>query len=86
MLQKYTVFTPQMQTQLRRFAAQGGNILVSGSYIGTDLSDSIFPVQKDSVFAANSARFAADVLGYKHQAGHASRTGQVVAARNQMTG
>ena len=85
MMQKYTVFTPQLQSQLRKFAAQGGNILVSGSYIGTDLSSSIFPVQKDSAFAANSVKFAADVLGYKHQAGQASKTGQVVAARNQMT-
>ncbi len=83
MMQKYTVFTPQMQNQLKRFAEQGGNILVSGSYIGTDLSDSIFPVQKDSTLAAGSRKFAADVLGYRHQAGQASKTGQVKAVRNQ---
>jgi hypothetical protein len=83
MLQKYTVFPLQMQKQLRRFAQQGGNILVSGAYIGTDLSESIFPVQKDSTFAAGSRKFAAEVLGYKHQAGQASRTGYVRAVRNQ---
>lgn len=83
MIQNYTVFTPAMQSQLRKFTAQGGNILVSGSYIGTDLSESIFPVQKDSIVAADAVKFAADVLGYKHQAGQASRTGQAKAARNQ---
>ena len=82
MLQKYTVFTPELQKALRRFADCGGNMLVSGSYIGTDLSEKIFPVQKDSIFMENSIKFAADVLGYKWAAGQACRSGQVKAARN----
>ena len=84
MLQKYTVFTPEMQRALRRVADQGGNILVSGSYIGTDLAESIFPVKKDSVFVDNSIKFAAEVLGYKWSASQASRTGSVNGVRNTM--
>ena len=84
MVQKYTVFTPEMQSALKGFSEQGGNILVSGSYIGTDLADGIFPVQKDSTFTVVSNKFAADILGYKWQAGQASITGQVKATRNQL--
>ena len=82
--QKYTVFTHEMQNALEDFADEGGNILVSGAYIGTDIADCIFPVQKDSAFTANSIRFAADVLGYSWAADQASKTGIVKAVRNQM--
>lgn len=84
MKQEYTVFTDQMQKTLERYANCGGNILVSGSYIGTDLAEGIFPVQKDSTISAVSEKFAAEVLGYRYQAGQASRTGFVQGARNQM--
>ena len=85
MRQKFTVFTSEMQEALRRFAEDGGNILVSGSYIGTDLSGGVFHVTKDSLFIDRSVEFAADVLGYRWKASQASRTAMVTAARNTMT-
>ena len=36
----YKTFTPAMQTQLRQYAAQHGNLLVSGAYVGTDMASS----------------------------------------------
>ena len=84
MRQEFSVFTPMLQTALKQFAENGGNILVSGSYIGTDLSGNIFPIQKDSIFMENSIKFAADVLGYRWRTGQASRTGQVKAVRNEL--
>lgn len=84
MIQAYTVFTSEMQKALSRFAETGGNILVSGSYIGTDISSSIYPVTKDSLFTEQSVRFASEVLGYRWRASQASRAGYVKAARNQM--
>ena len=72
--ERYRVFTPEMQSAIREFTAGGGNILVSGSHIGTDIWDSIFPVSTDSAFRVSSIRFAADVLGYKWVTGHASET------------
>ena len=82
--QKYTVFPIEMQKALKAYSEQGGNILVSGAYIGTDISDCIFPVKKDSVFTVNSVRFAKEVLGYKWMSGQASRKAVVKAARNQL--
>lgn len=44
-LVKYKTFTPQMKQQIKRYCKDGGSLLVSGSYIGSDMqapSDSIF--------------------------------------------
>lgn len=85
MTQKFTVFTPDMQDALSRFTGCGGNLLVSGSYIGSDISSMIYPVVKDSLFTDSSEKFAAQVLGYKWRASQASRTAMVQAVRNPMT-
>ena len=85
MKQDFTIFTDEMQQELEKFANSGGNILVSGSYIGTDLTDNIFPVEINSRKIENSIKFASDVLGYRRAAGQASRTGQVRAVRNAVS-
>ena len=84
MMQKYTVFTSEMQNALRAFASKGGNIIASGAYIGTDIEDMVFPVQKDSLFMESSVKFAKEVLGYRWRTDQASRTGQVRSARNPL--
>ena len=84
MQNKYTIYTPLMQDALRRFTSRGGNILVSGAYIGTDIESMVFPVKKDSVFTANSIKFAGEVLGYKWRTDQASRTGMVKGTRNNI--
>ena len=75
MQQKYTVFDRSMQKALKEYTAAGGNVLVSGSYIGTDIWDRVYPVSIDSTFRAESAAFAGEVLGYKFVTGQASRRG-----------
>lgn len=84
MKQKYTVYTQEMQNALEKAADRGANILVSGSYIGTDIADYVYPVKKDSVFTENSIKFAKNVLGYKWMSGQASKTGTVRFARNTL--
>lgn len=84
MQQKYTVFTSDLQEALSEFASGGGHILVSGAYIGTDIADRIFPVEKDSTFTKNSIKFAEEVLGYRRAAGQASRRAEVRAVRNSL--
>ena len=74
---KYEVFPVEMQEALTDFAADGGHILVSGAYIGTDIWDQIYPHEKDKVDAANAKRFAQNVLGYKWAANSASRRGTI---------
>ncbi len=71
---KYRIFPAAMQSAIREFTRSGGDIIVSGSHIGTDIWDSIFPVSTDSTFRQTSIAFAEDVLGYRHVTGHASRT------------
>lgn len=37
-LVEYKTFTPKLQKVIRRFASQGGRLLVSGAYIGSDMT------------------------------------------------
>ena len=53
-LRKYKTFTPQMCQLLTDYTQQGGNILVSGAFIGTDM------------LQAHEQEFTANVLKYKH--------------------
>ena len=74
---KYTVFTPELQEALTAFASDGGNILVSGSNIGTDIWSCVYPHKADSAFTADSKKFAEKVLGFRWRTNHASRKGIV---------
>jgi hypothetical protein len=65
------IFTGPLTKSVRDFASRGGNILISGSYIGTF-------IQNDETKA-----FANEVLGYKHITGKASRKGRIVPAPNK---
>ena len=82
--QKYTVFDSAMQSAIKDFCDKGGNILVSGAYIGTDIWDKIYPVEFDESFRNESAEFAKEVLGYKYATGKASRRGQAQPVRNSV--
>ena len=79
---KFEVFHAGMQDALTAFAAEGGNILVSGAYIGTDIWDQIYPFEKDKTATAASKKFAQNVLGYRWAANSASRQGKVRYIRN----
>ena len=82
MQRKFEVFPAGMQDALTAFAAEGGNILVSGAYIGTDIWDQIYPFEKDKTATAASKKFAQNVLGYRWAANSASRQGKVRYIRN----
>ena len=74
---KYEVFPAGMQEALSAFASDGGNILVSGAYIGTDIWDQIYPYEKDKTAVAAAKKFAQNILGYTWAANSASRRGTV---------
>ncbi len=60
---RYTVFTPALQNALRSFTSEGGNVILSGAYIGTDAWSSIYQgVPKKG--RANTQKFIQEVLGY----------------------
>ena len=62
---RYTVFPAAMQDVLRKYAAGGGSILVSGAYIGTDAWDQVYPGTYPVKGAAQMQAFIREVLGYK---------------------
>jgi len=55
---------------LIRYTAAGGNLLISGAYIGTDMMEN-----RDS----SAIHFAADVLHYLWRTNHATTRGTVIA-------
>ena len=52
-------------------------MLVSGSNIGTDLWDQVYPGGADSLYQARAQRFAQEVLGYKWLTNYADVKGGV---------
>lgn len=81
---RFQVFPEALRTNIRNFAERGGDVLVSGANIGTDVWSQIYPVQKDSLNREDSKRFVQDVLGYKWIANYASRTGVAAPMRNKL--
>ncbi len=66
----FKTFSKDFQSKITNYCRQGGNIFVSGAYVGSDLWSSDNPQQEDMDFASH-------VLKYKYRAGRASTTGNV---------
>ena len=73
---RHTVFPAELQKAIRAFTSDGGNVLVSGAYIATDIWDQIYPYEVDKTFREQSANFAKNVLGYRWGANCGSRKGE----------
>lgn len=84
MHQDYNVFPQKMQEAINGFTAAGGNVLISGAYIGTDVWDGIYPVTFDEDARSAAKKFATDVLGYRWAGNSASRKGVVRFVRNKV--
>jgi len=63
---KFKAFTPDVREKITAYLKGGGNIFISGSYLGTELSS-------DTITAA----FAKDILKIRNVTGHASIKGEV---------
>ena len=66
----FTIYTPAFMDKIRTIAASGGNLLMSGAHVGTDLT-----LQDDSA----AILFARDVLGFTWRTNHATRSGRYEA-------
>lgn len=64
----FSVYTEPMINNLKAYAGSGGNILITGAYVGTDM------VQQEDKKAID---FAAEWLGYSWRTNNASNTGEV---------
>ena len=69
---RYQVFPAEMQRALAEYSASGGNILVSGANIGTDVWDQVYPIQVDTATRRKSKEFVEKTLGYKWMTNYAT--------------
>ncbi len=81
---RFRVFPEAMQKSIIKFTSAGGNVLVSGANIGTDIWDRIYPVAVDSAYRASAIDFAENVLGYSFISNYAGRTGDVEEVPGQV--
>ena len=79
---RFQVFPEALQKSLREYTSAGGNVLISGANIGTDVWDEVYPVQVDSAYRADTKAFVSEVLGYRWVADHACYTGAVETMHN----
>lgn len=70
---RFKTFPKIFQEQIKKYLEDGGNLFISGAYIGSDLF-----LNKDST----DIKFAEEVLHYKLASDHAVRSGNVISARN----
>ena len=69
---QYKTFTQPMQQAITDYCGQGGNIFVSGAFVGTDLWDNRLAAPEES-----DKKFATEVLKYKWRVGQAAKMGKV---------
>ena len=74
---RYSVFPESMQRALKEFTSNGGNVIVSGAYVGTDAYDSIYPVEVCDSTRKATCDFINKTLGYKYITSNAGRHGLV---------
>ena len=79
---RYQVFPAALQGALRGYTAAGGNVLLSGAYIGTDVWDQVYPVKVDPAYTERSKSFVQDVLGYKWLTDYATAVETILPYRN----
>ncbi|WP_106831883.1 golvesin C-terminal-like domain-containing protein [Parabacteroides pacaensis] len=69
---EFKTFSKAMQEAISNYCNQGGNIFISGAYVGSDLWDNrLAPAKEDD------KKFATEVLKYKWRAGQAATEGKV---------
>lgn len=69
---EFKTFSESMQQAITSFCNQGGNIFISGAYVGTDLWDNRLAPTKEA-----DKKFATEVLKYKWRTGQAAIEGKV---------
>ena len=77
---KYKAFPTALQTRLTNLAQNGTDIMVTGAFVATDISDN--PLSSKEVADAD-AKFAAEVLGFKWRTDQASTTGEAYEVQSR---
>lgn len=77
---EFKTFSKETQEAITAYCKQGGNIFVSGAYVGSDLWDNRLAKAEDA-----DKKFATEVLKYKWRVGQAATTGKVTSAASPFT-
>ena len=79
---RFQVFPESLQEAIVKYTGEGGNILISGANIGTDVWDKVFPVEVDSTYTSKTKEFIQNTLGYKWLTNFATHGGVVWPMKN----
>jgi len=77
---EFKTFSKPMQEAIAAYCKQGGNIFVSGAYVGSDLWDNRLAKAEDA-----DKKFATEVLKYRWRVGQAATTGKVKSVASPFT-
>ena len=83
---KFQVFPVELQAALRAYTAGGGNVLISGAHIATDVWEDIYPAEVSKTYKTETQKFVKDVLGYKHVSNYAGRKGSAAMVKSTRMG
>ncbi|MDR1502340.1 MAG: hypothetical protein LBT43_07785 [Prevotella sp.] len=75
---RFKTFPDELQSKITDYCNRGGNIFISGAYVGTDLWDNEFVKKEDKEFVQK-------VLKYKWRTGQAAVTGNVKSVASPFT-
>lgn len=75
---RFKTFPDKLQSKITDYCNRGGNIFISGAYVGTDLWDNEFVKKEDKEFVQK-------VLKYKWRTGQAAVTGNVKSVASPFT-
>ena len=81
---RFQVFPEALRNSITAFTKRGGDVLVSGANIGTDIWSFVFPHQKDTTDCEKAKTFTKEVLGYKWITNYASKSAVVKPMRNKL--
>ncbi|HBG54345.1 MAG TPA: xanthan lyase, partial [Rikenellaceae bacterium] len=75
---EFKAFPEALQIRLTQYASQGGNMIISGAYVASDLWE---PSGIDTL----ARHFARETLNIRFRSNHASKTGEVMVAPSPYT-
>lgn len=78
--ERFKVFPMELQNAIREYTSNGGHMIVSGAYIGTDIWSRLYPTSVNQNFNKTSTEFAQKVLGYKSNGNYGSKSGEIKMA------
>ena len=79
---RFKVFPAGLQQAIKAYTAAGGNMIVSGANIATDVWDRVYPVSTDSLARVSDKAFVTGTLGYSWASSFGTDSGHVVPSRN----